>query len=232
MSELGNDPFNQQFTNFQGSQDNPFTSSYNPADDQPFSGMDTSSSSLNDYSNGNFNNDAYDQNSYGSGNSYGDTGGGGGGGGASGDYGNPYDSAGGNSTAGGGSYGGGGGGGGDYGDYARGGAVKHNFGAPKARQGVIPMSNATTGGHVPQGASPSQGRVTDDIPARLNANEFVIPKDVALWKGQEFFQKLIDGARKARVTSSPAQGQMKPALPGPPRFTSHKIAPRPQMGAQ
>ena len=86
-------------------------------------------------------------------------------------------------------------------------------------------SNATSGGFVPHTASPSHGAETDDIPARLNADEFVIPRDVVHWKGSEFFQKLIDQSRKARgVPNPPAQGQMKPALPGPPRFISHRIA--------
>ena len=73
------------------------------------------------------------------------------------------------------------------------------------------------GGAIPPSASPSGGRQVDDIPAqgpggrplRMNANEFVIPQDVALWKGQEFFQNLIDQSRKKRVTA-PAQ----PSAPG------------------
>ena len=90
--------------------------------------------------------------------------------------------------------------------------------------GVLP-SNATSGGFVPHTASPSHGAETDDIPARLNADEFVIPRDVVHWKGSEFFQKLIDQSRKARgAPNPPAQGQMKPALPGPPRFISHRVA--------
>jgi len=36
----------------------------------------------------------------------------------------------------------------------------------------------------------------DDVDARLNAGEFVIPKDVATWKGKEFFYKLIKQARE------------------------------------
>lgn len=90
---------------------------------------------------------------------------------------------------------------GDYssgGYYAKGGAI----------QGALPSA-----------ASPSGGRQTDDIQApiagggkaHLNADEFVIPKDVALWKGQEFFQKLIMQSRKARVTQSPAQPTQQPA---------------------
>lgn len=89
-----------------------------------------------------------------------------------------------------------------------------------AQGGAIPDPNATTGGFVSQQLSPSQGQATDDIPARLNANEFVIPKDVALWKGQEFFQKLIDQSRKARMAapakpdfSPPPQSPQSPATP-------------------
>jgi hypothetical protein len=54
----------------------------------------------------------------------------------------------------------------------------------------------TTGGFVSRSLSPSGGNRTDDVNARLNAGEFVIPKDVAHWKGKEFFYKLIQQARK------------------------------------
>jgi hypothetical protein len=91
--------------------------------------------------------------------------------------------------------------------------------------GVIPHS-ATTGGHVPQSASPSHGQQTDDIPARLNAEEFVVPRDVARWKGQEYFQKLIAQSRQALTE---AQQSGAHATPGPsvagqqPRFVSHNL---------
>lgn len=63
------------------------------------------------------------------------------------------------------------------------------------------------GGPIPPTASPSRGAITDDVPAQgpagqpmqMNANEFVIPQDVALWKGQEFFQNLIQQSRQKRV---------------------------------
>ncbi len=81
-----------------------------------------------------------------------------------------------------------------------------------AEGGAIPDD----GGPVPTSASPSGGQNVDDVQAQLpsgkginvNADEFVIPRDVALWKGQEFFQKLIDQSRKARVTAPahPSQG--------------------------
>ena len=56
----------------------------------------------------------------------------------------------------------------------------------------------TQGGFVSRELSPSGGSKTDDVQARLNAGEFVIPKDVAHWKGKEFFYKLIAQARKNR----------------------------------
>lgn len=78
-------------------------------------------------------------------------------------------------------------------------------------------SGYAQGGAIPASMSPSGGQQTDDIqaqgpggqPLNMNANEFVIPQDVALWKGQEFFQKLIEGSRKARMGA--------PAKPTPMR---------------
>ena len=54
----------------------------------------------------------------------------------------------------------------------------------------------TTGGFVSRDLSPSNGSRTDDVDAKLNAGEFVIPRDVAAWKGKEYFYKLIQQARK------------------------------------
>ncbi len=95
--------------------------------------------------------------------------------------------------------------------------------------GVLPHGNGpTTGGFVPRQASPSMGRNTDDISARLNAGEFVVPRDVAAWKGQEYFQKLIEDSRRKRM-GAPAKGKPKAPLNGPPRFASH---PMQQVGAR
>jgi hypothetical protein len=110
-------------------------------------------------------------------------------------------------------YGGGGGGNysppPDYGSYTAP-SDDYDMGGAYAKGGPV------GGGRVPARMSPSGGQRVDDIPAmspkgpaRLNANEFVIPQDVALWKGQEFFQNLIDQSRKKRVTA-PAQGGQKP----------------------
>jgi hypothetical protein len=91
-----------------------------------------------------------------------------------------------------------------------------------AQGGAVP-DDQTTGGQVPQSASPSQGMQTDDVPAQLNAEEFVVPRDVARWKGEEFFQKLIDQSRKARVMGS-AKGKPGAAAPqGAPAFASQAM---------
>jgi hypothetical protein len=66
------------------------------------------------------------------------------------------------------------------------------------------------GGPVDPSMSPSGGRQVDDVPAqvqqtgepaRINVDEFIIPRDVAMWKGQEFFQNLIMKSRAARETA-------------------------------
>lgn len=81
------------------------------------------------------------------------------------------------------------------------------------------------GGPVPASASPSHGRKVDDVPAqmpngspaRLNAHEYVIPEDVARWKGQEFFHNMIAQSRKKRAmmqTAVPVGPKAMPARPG------------------
>lgn len=110
---------------------------------------------------------------------------------------------------------GGGYGGGYGGNYAKGGPVH--------KRGVIP----TTGGYASRQQSPSGGKQTDDISARLNAGEYVVPRDVVHDKGHEFFRNLIQKSRKNRLGAGGAQqpigAQMKPPLQGPPRFVSRAI---------
>jgi hypothetical protein len=50
--------------------------------------------------------------------------------------------------------------------------------------------------------------------------EFIVPRDVAAWKGQEFFQKLIEQSRKT-MQGAPAKGKPddRPTN-GPPSFVS------------
>lgn len=106
----------------------------------------------------------------------------------------------------------------DYEYYARGGDVR-----PRQQRGVLP----TSGGPVNRNMSPSRGRQTDDVPARLNAGEFVVPRDVVAHKGSEFFHNLITKSRKFRtgMAGPPARPQMKPALRQQqrPNFVSRRM---------
>jgi hypothetical protein len=101
-------------------------------------------------------------------------------------------------------------GGGNGGEYAQGGPVPRG---------------PTTGGRVPYESSPSMGAQTDDVPAQLNAGEYVIPRDVVQWKGQDFFRKLIEQSRMARtgMKGAPPKPKMKPTLRMSPTFVSQNI---------
>ncbi|QGM46131.1 hypothetical protein [Methylocystis heyeri] len=55
------------------------------------------------------------------------------------------------------------------------------------------------GHHVPAAASPTGGRAIDDVPARLNVDEFVIPRDVVHWEGEKAMYGLIEKAQKERA---------------------------------
>ena len=86
-------------------------------------------------------------------------------------------------------------------------------------------SEATPGGAIPVQASPSGGVATDDVPAQLTAGEFVFPKDVMQWKGEEWAQKEIQKAREAK------QGAVaKPAVGVAPRQRPTFVS-RPGAGA-
>lgn len=114
-------------------------------------------------------------------------------------------------------------GGGTTSGFAGGGAIP---GGVKNSGQISASRNQTTGGHVPSSASPSQGQQTDDIHANLNAGEFVVPKDIAEWKGQEFFHKLIADSRMKRQQMQAAVGtgaKMKPQAPGPVTFQSQRM---------
>jgi hypothetical protein len=102
----------------------------------------------------------------------------------------------------------------------------------------------TPGGGIPPTASPSMGQQTDDVPAMLTANEFVIPKDVATWLGHKAFVQQIDKARKEQQQFSQRDdigGEPTGAIPQQPTFTSRPAAGpgaatmgipmRPMMGA-
>ena len=75
--------------------------------------------------------------------------------------------------------------------------------------------DVTSPGKVPSHASPSKGKAIDDVPARLNVGEFVTPKDVVAWKGEEFFQNLIKKSRddKGKATAKPEYAIAPPERP-------------------
>lgn len=94
--------------------------------------------------------------------------------------------------------------------------------------GAIPDEETMSIGPVPIEASPSAGAIPDDIeaqvaggpPARLNAGEFVFPRDVMAWRGEQWAQKEIIKARKEMSGANgerPAQPEQGPAPPIPPR---------------
>lgn len=88
---------------------------------------------------------------------------------------------------------------------------------------------STPGGAVPITASPTMGKASDDVDAKLTAGEFVMPKDVTNWKGQEYWYKQIDAARKKMSEANQRPdvgGRPTMAIPASPRFIS-----RPQMAA-
>jgi hypothetical protein len=99
----------------------------------------------------------------------------------------------------------------------------------------------TPGGSVPVQGSPSAGAASDDVPAMLTADEFVIPKDVATFKGHEFLQNFVNKARETKAKTMPqprhAPVPARPAamvsrpqrhMPQPPRgVLPHVPLPRP-----
>lgn len=100
--------------------------------------------------------------------------------------------------------------------------------------GTVPEADAsgqpiTSGGNVPRASSPTRGAAIDDVNAKLTAGEFVVPKDIVSWKGEEFFQKLIEKSRKARP-EAPAQPSFSRAPEQPANFVSGPRAALP-MGA-
>jgi hypothetical protein len=95
-----------------------------------------------------------------------------------------------------------------------------------AEGGTVP---ATDGGDVPEQASPTRGVAIDDVPARLTAGEFVVPKDVAAWKGEEFFQKMIDNSRKAKGEAT-AKPTMAIGVAEEPTYVSRPRASALPMG--
>jgi len=100
--------------------------------------------------------------------------------------------------------------------YGRGGVIGNEDDGSSFAAG----GDATQGGYVPKQASPSGGINVDDVPANLNAEEFVIPRDVARWKGEEFWHKEIAKSRAARAKAAASVGPTA----GPPRDPNQQPA--------
>ena len=110
-------------------------------------------------------------------------------------------------------------------------------GGPIDSPTAIPVSpnDPQTSGFVPPQTSPTGGKATDDVPARLTVGEFVIPKDVVDWEGQKSFVGLIDKARGDRQKFSQRTdigGQPARAIPERPTFVSQPQLPTQQPPAQ
>lgn len=88
--------------------------------------------------------------------------------------------------------------------------------------GAVP--EASTGGGVPVSASPTRGAAIDDVSARLTPGEFVVPKDIVAWKGEEFFQNLIKKSRENKGENTVAAPDMRAAIPTAPSFRTQAIA--------
>jgi hypothetical protein len=83
------------------------------------------------------------------------------------------------------------------------------------------------GGGVPPSSSPTRGGAVDDVPARLTVGEFVIPKDVALRKGHDFFERLVQKTREnANQPQKPMGGKpMRVPMNERPTFASSGAVP-------
>ena len=104
--------------------------------------------------------------------------------------------------------------------------------------GAIP-DDEMDGQYLPEEMSPSGGAIEDDIdaeiadsgrPAKLNAGEFVVPKDVVSWLGEKGLQNIIMKARKEMgdPDQAPAQPEMGPP-PGQPPIPPRGVGAIPEM---
>lgn len=85
----------------------------------------------------------------------------------------------------------------------------------------------TPGGPVPSHASPTNGQAVDDVPARLTAGEFVVPKDVVSWVGEKTMHQMIEKAKKERhelPQRSGAVPDVAAARPERPTYASRPAA--------
>jgi hypothetical protein len=92
--------------------------------------------------------------------------------------------------------------------------------------GAIPDTatpHVQPGGVVPAHVSPSQGAVTDDVPARVNVGEFILPAEVVRWEGEKNIYKMVDRAKAEREQveqTTETKPDISFGIPEAPRFIS------------
>lgn len=69
------------------------------------------------------------------------------------------------------------------------------------------------GGAVPEMASPSAGVETDDVPARVNVGEFIMPKEAVSWFGEKAMHDMILKAQKERAQIEQQSGAVPDVMP-------------------
>jgi hypothetical protein len=87
--------------------------------------------------------------------------------------------------------------------------------------GAVP--DTSVGGAVPAMSSPTGGAAIDDVDARLNVGEFVIPKDVVSWLGEKAMHQMIEKSLKERQELPQRSGAIPDvgyAQPAPPTYQS------------
>lgn len=102
--------------------------------------------------------------------------------------------------------------------FEKGGAV------PQPASALPVGPNVTPGGNVPRTASPSGGRAIDDVPARLTAGEFVVPKEAVSWFGEKHFQQLVAKAQKEKSTAVAKPQPVRVSPREAPAFQSRPMA--------
>lgn len=79
--------------------------------------------------------------------------------------------------------------------------------------GGILLSKYAEGGAVPTDASPSYGAAVDDVPARVNAGEFIMPREAVSWFGEKTMHDMIIKAQKQRAEMEQQSGAVPDLMP-------------------
>jgi hypothetical protein len=78
-----------------------------------------------------------------------------------------------------------------------GGAVPEPSQLPGPQAPQAPQAPAQHGGMaIPEEASPTRGAVTDDVPARLQPGEFIMPESAVRWHGEKAMHAMIEKAQR------------------------------------